>query len=272
MEVLEINGKKYVKANRAAKEAGYATDYVGQLCRSGAIDAQLVGRSWYVDADELRAHRTEKKRSSRINARKQVKAAIAASKNENVTATSKKVSIAYNADEEHLFPHVRKITPEAPGVQENEAVPEEVILSKVEEVKEEEEVEETEEDTVSIPIHIKTEDSEVVTDLQVESGPVQPTKSYTPFIPARVPTPPQYVIENQITTSENQYHATQGAGFIVPALKNLAYSIMYALSILFLITSVFLSSYTVSTEDTLAFTYTWETQSVLNFFSSIKNS
>ena len=46
MEVLVLDGKNYVKASKAAKELGYATDYVGQLCRSGQVDAHLIGRTW----------------------------------------------------------------------------------------------------------------------------------------------------------------------------------------------------------------------------------
>ena len=42
MKELAIDGKKYVKASAIAKDLGYTSDYVGQLCRGGKIDAQLV--------------------------------------------------------------------------------------------------------------------------------------------------------------------------------------------------------------------------------------
>ena len=48
MEILVLDGKTYVKASKAAKDLGYATDYVGQLCRNDQIDAHLIGRTWYV--------------------------------------------------------------------------------------------------------------------------------------------------------------------------------------------------------------------------------
>jgi len=69
MDVLEFNGKTYVKAATAARELGYTADYVGQLCRGGKVDAQLVGRSWYVDEDSLREHKTARHRSSRTKTR-----------------------------------------------------------------------------------------------------------------------------------------------------------------------------------------------------------
>lgn len=65
MEVLEFKGKTYVKAATAARELGYTADYVGQLCRGDKIDAQLVGRSWYVDEESLRAHKSSRYRSTK---------------------------------------------------------------------------------------------------------------------------------------------------------------------------------------------------------------
>lgn len=120
MEVLEIGEKKYLKASQAAKKAGYTSDYVGQLCRSGEIDAHLVGRSWYVDVDQLTAHRTEKKRQSRLKAREQVKKAIA--DQQTVSAERPrflrhlKVNVhgkpaTYASDDRELIPLVHKHPP-----------------------------------------------------------------------------------------------------------------------------------------------------------------
>src|SRR3989338_7576807 len=47
------SGKEYISASRAAQKSGYASDYIGQLCRSGKISGSLVGRTWYVDYAEL---------------------------------------------------------------------------------------------------------------------------------------------------------------------------------------------------------------------------
>lgn len=57
MEELIIDDKKYVSTKRAAKETGYAKDYVGQLCREGRVPARLVGRSWYVLESAIQDHR-----------------------------------------------------------------------------------------------------------------------------------------------------------------------------------------------------------------------
>mgnify|MGYP000017620340 CR=1 FL=1 len=76
MHTLTLDGEEYVRASDAAKAIGYTSDHVGQLCRSGAIDAKMVGRAWYVKEDELRTHRVEKKRAARVKAREQVKKSI----------------------------------------------------------------------------------------------------------------------------------------------------------------------------------------------------
>lgn len=52
-----LGNKTYVSSKRAAKECGYAQDYVGQLARSGMIDAQRVGGLWYVSMDSLEAYK-----------------------------------------------------------------------------------------------------------------------------------------------------------------------------------------------------------------------
>lgn len=57
MQELIIDGKTYISSKRAAEITGYARDYVGQLCREGHVTARLVGRSWYVLEDSIRAHR-----------------------------------------------------------------------------------------------------------------------------------------------------------------------------------------------------------------------
>lgn len=57
MDELTIGNKTYISSKRAAQITGYAKDYVGQLCREGRVEARLVGRSWYVLEDAIRAHR-----------------------------------------------------------------------------------------------------------------------------------------------------------------------------------------------------------------------
>lgn len=55
-EIL-FDGKKYISARRAAQITGYNSDYIGQLCRKGALDCKLVGRAWFVGEKSLEDHK-----------------------------------------------------------------------------------------------------------------------------------------------------------------------------------------------------------------------
>lgn len=57
MDQMEIDGKNYLSSKKAAELTGYAKDYVGQLCREGRVTAKLIGRSWYVSEESIKAHR-----------------------------------------------------------------------------------------------------------------------------------------------------------------------------------------------------------------------
>lgn len=108
MEVLVLDGKSYVKASKAARDLGYATDYVGQLCRGGKVDAHLIGRTWYVNKDELSTHRTEKKRMSRVKAREYAKRSIEDYRQKS-TNINKNIEIRYENDAEALLPETKKL-------------------------------------------------------------------------------------------------------------------------------------------------------------------
>lgn len=58
-EDLLISGKTYVPSKSAATQTGYAQDYIGQLARSGQIDAQRVGGLWYVNLESLTGYKTK---------------------------------------------------------------------------------------------------------------------------------------------------------------------------------------------------------------------
>ena len=64
MNSVSVDGKNYVKAKVLARNLGYTGDYVGQLCRAGKVDAQLVGRSWYVNEESLKEHKQGRYRSN----------------------------------------------------------------------------------------------------------------------------------------------------------------------------------------------------------------
>lgn len=57
MTTVTVDGVVYEKASVLAKRFKYTTDYIGQLCRAKKVDAQLIGRSWYVNPDSLEAHK-----------------------------------------------------------------------------------------------------------------------------------------------------------------------------------------------------------------------
>lgn len=65
MDIISLDGKRYIKAADAARSTGYTADYVGQLCRAGKIDSRLVGRTWYVHEDALGSHKRQKTRSNK---------------------------------------------------------------------------------------------------------------------------------------------------------------------------------------------------------------
>lgn len=57
MKGITIGGVEYLPASQLAKQFKYTSDYIGQLCRSKKVDAQLVGRSWYVNPVSLTEHK-----------------------------------------------------------------------------------------------------------------------------------------------------------------------------------------------------------------------
>lgn len=57
---IQVEGKEYVSAARAAKLTDYNQDYVGQLARAGKIPSRQVGTRWYVERESLLTHKKEK--------------------------------------------------------------------------------------------------------------------------------------------------------------------------------------------------------------------
>ncbi len=54
---LNIGGTNYISSKRAADLCGYTQDYVGQLARSGQVEARRVSGLWYISLDSLNAHK-----------------------------------------------------------------------------------------------------------------------------------------------------------------------------------------------------------------------
>lgn len=57
--ILDLSslGEKYISAGEAAKKLGYASDYIGQLCRTQRVPGKLIGRTWFVDLEALTLHK-----------------------------------------------------------------------------------------------------------------------------------------------------------------------------------------------------------------------
>src|SRR3989344_3997704 len=93
-------GKEYISASRAAKKIGYASDYIGQLCRMGKVPGKLIGRSWYVDFESLVNH----KRNSKLGKPKLDTTPLL-----NTHKFFRNIKIVYESDVGPRLPEIRKI-------------------------------------------------------------------------------------------------------------------------------------------------------------------
>lgn len=110
MRELVIDGKKYQKASEIARNLGYTSDYVGQLCRSGKVSAQQIGRSWYVEVDSIHAHKKTRYRSNETKSRQAVQEYKKAQKQQSTpkrSAPVRHISVShYETDDTDLIPGV----------------------------------------------------------------------------------------------------------------------------------------------------------------------
>lgn len=54
-----LDGISYISSKRASELTGYSQDYIGQLSRSGQIEARRIGGLWFVNIESLRSHKSE---------------------------------------------------------------------------------------------------------------------------------------------------------------------------------------------------------------------
>lgn len=54
---LVLESGSYISSKKAAEMSGYTQDYVGQLARSGQLDAKRIGGLWYVERESLARHK-----------------------------------------------------------------------------------------------------------------------------------------------------------------------------------------------------------------------
>ncbi len=96
-----LNGKTYVSSKRAAEHTGYARDYIGQLSRSGSIDAERVGGLWYVSMESLQSYEknAETARSiTPISAAKEAESSLSFEGKEYISASRASKMTGYNQD------------------------------------------------------------------------------------------------------------------------------------------------------------------------------
>jgi len=122
---ITLGEKRYVSVKKAAALAGYTTDYVGQLCRSGKLDATRIGHNWYVEESSLGERKpfSLKPIESKYNKAEKTKE-NKIGQNRNIF---KSPFVIYSKDERSLLPELEeKIlqTEQIPtGVEEHESVP-----------------------------------------------------------------------------------------------------------------------------------------------------
>lgn len=63
---VTFDGVEFTKATQVAKEFGYTSDYLGQLCRAKKVNARLIGRSWFINVPSLEKHREKKYQGSAV--------------------------------------------------------------------------------------------------------------------------------------------------------------------------------------------------------------
>jgi hypothetical protein len=117
MDVLTVGGKEYVKASVIARDLGYTSDYVGQLCRARKVNAKLVGRSWYVDSSSIQSHKGTRYRSTQAKSLKELRQNIGNVSQKSVleapanfyTHNKAENKVRYESDEAELIPAVSKV-------------------------------------------------------------------------------------------------------------------------------------------------------------------
>lgn len=58
-DTIILQDKIYISAKRVHEIFGYTSDYVGQLCRAGKLEARMVGRSWFVTEKSVADHKVQ---------------------------------------------------------------------------------------------------------------------------------------------------------------------------------------------------------------------
>lgn len=97
--ILIFQGRKYISSKRASKVSDYSSDYIGQLCRSGKLDAKMFGHTWFITEESLGRH------MGTVSSPDAFKARI-----DNLQKGSKKTSSGLNGDASETDESVGRIS------------------------------------------------------------------------------------------------------------------------------------------------------------------
>ncbi len=53
--LLQIEGRIYISADQAARQAGLSRDYITQLARRGVLVGRVLAHAWYVEQESVTA-------------------------------------------------------------------------------------------------------------------------------------------------------------------------------------------------------------------------
>lgn len=100
---INLGGTIYVPSKQAAELMGYTQDYVGQLARSGAIEARRVSGLWYVTPESLQKHKASAdeyvpKAPNRSAAAQEIEAAVSFDGKDYVSSHRASKVTGYNQD------------------------------------------------------------------------------------------------------------------------------------------------------------------------------
>lgn len=99
---INLGGTIYISSRRAAEITGYSQDYIGQLARSGSIQAQRISGLWYVLESSLAAYKEKAEQYVPIPpqvTREMEKEAIVSFEGRDYISASRASEISgYNAD------------------------------------------------------------------------------------------------------------------------------------------------------------------------------
>ncbi len=99
-----MNGVEYQRASTLAKKFKYTSDYIGQLCRGRKVDAQLVGRSWYVNPLSLKTHKESRYTDKNTTNEKTFEYKVEINKSRlDVEPVLKKNAVKAIDDRKHIF-------------------------------------------------------------------------------------------------------------------------------------------------------------------------